>query len=179
MNIGVFAVDPGGSTGVAWGIFDPNPPIEEVLKERMLAGSATISGDVRQQIREIATLWQAFYRSCVRSALLPPDHVWFVCEDYIYTVGNTYGGEPAAISTSLIWGIEGYRMGRADEWREHKRGTLVMPTMVLQTAGQAKGFATNTRLKEWDVWVVGREHERSAWQHVAYFLAKYKEQYVR
>lgn len=77
-------------------------------------------------------------------------------------------------STAIIYGIEGYRMGRADEWREHRRGPLHVPPMIMQTASQAKGFATNKRLKEWDCWVVGREHERSAMQHLAYFVKHYQ-----
>lgn len=151
--------------------------MEHSLENRMLHGSATISGDERTQIREIASLWSAFYNACVRTALLPPDRIWLVVEDYIYTASNTYGGDSAAISTSLIWGLEGYRMGRADEWKKHKRGTAVMPSMILQSASEAKGYATNARIKEWGLWVVGREHERSAWQHIARFLKKYKEQH--
>ena len=154
-----------------------------MLRDRMNAGSNTVTGDERTQIRGIAECWQAFYRACVRSALLPPENVWFVCEDYIYTAQNTYAGDSAGISTALIWGVEGYRLGTADEWDRAHRGSQrkrqKMPAMVLQTASQAKGFATNARLKEWDVWVVGREHERSAWQHIAYFLKRYAIQHTK
>lgn len=140
-------------------------------------GSCTVEGTEREQIREISQVWQAFYRACVKSALLPPDNIWFVCEKFIYDGKNSYAGDSASISTALIWGVEGYRMGRADEWSEHKRGVVKMPGMILQSASEAKGFATSARLKEWGVWVVGRDHERSAWQHIAFFLKKYKSQF--
>lgn len=165
---------------MAWGIFNPHAEsVEEMLKTRMEAGSTTVTGDERTQIREVADLWQSFYRTCVRSALLPPDRVWFVMENFILKPGETAGGSDATISLALIWGIEGYRMGRADEWAEHKRGQVMMPSMILQMAGQAKSYATGDRLKEWTVWIKGREHERSAWSHIGFFLKKYKIQFPK
>ena len=172
-EVGVFGVDPGGATGLAWGVFDPGSgSIAEVLQHRSHTGSLTVEGDERTQIRLIAGAWQRFYKECI-DADLEHTQIWFVCEDYIYTAGNTYGGDSAGISTSLIWGVEGYRMGIADA----KRGSLPIPTMVLQTAGNAKGFVTSQRLKDWGIWVVGKDHERSAWQHVAYFLQRYLSQH--
>jgi hypothetical protein len=180
MNIGVFSCDPGGATGVAWGIFNPHAKggAGEALLTKQLSGSATVEGDLRNQIREIAELWQAFYRACVNSAQLPPENVWFVMEDFIYKPGTVYGGEDSMISTGLIWGIEGYRMGTRDEWKRHKRGQIKMPDMILQTASEAKGYMTNARLKEFGCWVVGRDHERSAWQHIGFFLKHYIQQYI-
>lgn len=179
MNIGIFSCDPGGATGLAWGIFDPfaQGGMAEVIATRMNDGSATVTGDERTQIREVSELWLAFYRQCVRSACLPPGQVRFVCENFIIKPGQTGGGKDMSISTSIIWGVEGYRMGRADEWKEHRRGKLVMPPMVLQLANQASTYATNQRLKDWNLWVKGREHERSAWRHVALYLARYKQQH--
>jgi hypothetical protein len=179
VNVGIFGCDPGGHTGLAWGIFDPDVEVGAALRGRMNAGSTTVEGSERQQIREIANWWQSFYRQCVTSALLPPDRIWFVCEDFVLKPGETAGGRDATSPLSLIWGVEGYRMGRSDEWFESKRGQKrdrVMPPMILQMAGQAKSYATKARLRDWDLWVVGREHERSAWAHVALFLSRLKQQ---
>lgn len=175
MNIGVFAVDPGGQTGLAWGIFDPKDKdgLEGALRNKMLSGSTTISGDERAQITEMASIWSDFYNACVRSACLPPQNVWLVVEDFVLKPGETAGGKDATSPVALIWGLEGYRMGRRDEWKQHKRGPAVMPPMILQMAGQAKSVATKQRMRDWGIWVVGREHERSAWAHVACFLKKY------
>lgn len=175
MKVGALACDPGGASGVAWGIFDPKASggIDEALLGKMNSGSATVTGTEREQIREISQLWQAFYRACVTDARLPPDRVFLVFEDFIYAGGVNYSGDSAKISTSIIWGVEGYRMGCADEFARHRRGQVAMPPLYLQTAGQAKGYAKNQRLKDWGLWVVGREHERSAWQHIAYWLAQY------
>lgn len=177
MNVGVFGVDPGGSSGLAWGIFNPDErDIGEQLRTRLSSGSATVKGDERTQIREITSIWQAFYRACVHSALLPPDRVWFVCEDFVLKPGETAGGKDSTSPVALIWGIEGYRMGQVDQARLQRRGHVAMPPMILQMAGQAKSYATGVRLKEWNCWVVGREHERSAFAHVALFLKRYQAQ---
>jgi hypothetical protein len=175
MNVGVFAVDPGGHTGLAWGIFDPGHKegFTGALRDRLLSGSTTIIGDERTQIAEMSSLWSDFYNACVRSACLPPQNVWLVVEDFILKPGETAGGKDATSPIALIWGLEGYRMGRLYEFQQHKRGPAHMPEMVLQLAGQAKTVATNARMKDWGIWVVGREHERSAWAHVACFLKKY------
>lgn len=179
MNIAVFAVDPGGHTGMGWGIFDPTlKDVGEQLRGRLSAGGATITGDQRTQIRGIVDLWQGFYHESV-AKFIPPDQVWYVCEDYILKPGETAGGGESTISAELIWGVEGYRMGQAAQARKYRRGLVVMPDMVLQMAGQAKSYATGRRLKEWDCWTVGKEHERSAWAHIAFFLKRYQIQFPR
>lgn len=180
MNIGIFGNDPGGATGLAWGVFDPGAAsLEDALAGRMLAGSTTVEGTAHEQIREITAIWQSFYRSCVKDACLPPERIYYVCEDFIYSGNVNYGGESAEISTALIWGVEGYRMGQADEFRRLRRGKPIhVPPVILQTAGQAKGAINSQRLKEYGCWVVGRDHERSAWQHVAYFLKRYMIQHT-
>jgi hypothetical protein len=179
VNVGIFGCDPGGHTGLAWGIFDPRAEIGDALRGRMNAGSATVTGSEREQIREITSWWAAFYRQCIRSALLPPDRVWIAMEDFVLKPGDTAGGRDATSPLALIWGFEGYRMGRADEWYENKRGQnrqVAMPPMITQMAGQAKSYATKTRIREWDLWVVGKEHERSAWAHVALLLKRIQQQ---
>src|SRR5215471_19868450 len=115
----------------------------------MEAGSATVTGEVRPQIESICTMWQSFFRDCVNKFLLPAENVWLVCEDFIYT-GANYGGDSAVVSTALIYGIEGYRMGQAAEWNSRRgRRKTVIPPMIMQQAGQAKGFAKGQRLKDW------------------------------
>ena len=178
LNVGIFACDPGGSTGLAWGIFDPTVEIGASLRGRTNFGSYTVTGDIRHQIRSISMQWRKFYNECVKHERLSPEQVWYVCEDFIYTGGN-YQGDSAKMSTALIWGIEGYRMGRADQWAAgHGRRQIIVPQVVLQTAGDANAFAKDVRLREWGLWIRGKEHERSAWRHAALFLAKYQRQHT-
>jgi len=170
MTVGIFGCDPGGSTGIAWGVFDEGAPIAQSLRDRAHAGSTTVTGDAPTQIREIADIWAAFYQACTQHAGLDHDEIWFVCEDFVYRSKQVYGGDDSSISISIIWGIEGYRMGK---WDSQKHDQLDRyPSMILQTAGEAKSFATKERLKDFGIWVVGRDHERSAWAHIALLLKK-------
>jgi hypothetical protein len=183
VNVGVFSCDPGGQTGLKWGIYNPQAgDIGVQLKTPLHPGSATVSGSTREQIREIAEIWFSFFRTCVGVGQLPPEKCWFVCEDFIYAPGVNYEGDSGKISTAIIWGVEGYRMGRADEWRKrHKGAKLYIPPMVLQSASEAKSYATAARIKEWGCWVRGYagklEHEFSATQHIAFFLARHRQQF--
>lgn len=168
-------MDPGGATGLAWAVLNPHASLPEALNNRLRAGSTTIEGDEREQIKKVVSLWSSFYRQSVERALLPPENVFFVCEDFIPKPGQTGGGKDMSISISVIWGVEGYRMGRADEWAGRRKGKPYCPPMILQLASQASTFATDKRLREWGLWVKGRDHERSAHRHMAMFLAKYKQ----
>jgi len=174
-NIGVFCCDPGGHSGVAWAILDPSAATEAALQNRQNAGSTTVSGDARTQVNELAQLWQSFFRACVRSCLEPKD-VYCVFEDFIYNPANTYGGDPAKISTQIIWAFEGFRLGCEYQWKVDNPGRkrVLRPALVLQPAGQASSYATNDRLRMWGLWVKGREHERSAYRHMALFLKSYQ-----
>lgn len=150
-----------------------------ILATRQQNGSQTVEGDARAQIREIAGVWQAFFQDCVHRDGIDHNKVYFVCEDFTYMSGVAYHDNDgsASISTSIIWGVQGYRMGRADEWHARKRGQrrkVVVPEMIMQQAGQASTFATGKRLREWGIWVPGKDHERSAWKHVALFLKQYQ-----
>src|SRR6059058_6000695 len=101
----------------------------------MEAGSTTITGSPGEQIKEVAALWQSFYSACVRSALLPPDRVWPVFENFIIRPGETGGGLEMSISTSIIWGFEGYRMGSANQFRKLRpKSPIYVPQLVLQMA---------------------------------------------
>jgi hypothetical protein len=171
----VFCCDPGGHSGVAWAILNPSVDTERALRERQNAGSTTVNGDARTQVNEIAQLWQSFFRACVRSCLDPGD-IYPVFEDFIYNPSTSYGGESAKISTQIIWAFEGFRLGTQYQWQvDHPgRKRIFRPSLVLQPAGQASTYATNDRLKMWDLWVKGREHERSAFRHMALFLKGYQ-----
>lgn len=98
-------------------------------------------------------------------------------ENFIYAPGVNYEGQAAKISTAIIWGVEGYRMGQADEWQLHNEGELHFPTMILQSAADASQACSNAQLHEYGLWVRGSDHERSAHKHMVRFLKKYRVQY--
>jgi hypothetical protein len=186
MNIAIFSCDPGGHTGLAWGLYPPykSRSFEDCLAAGIHTGSTTIGGSAREQIPAIVGQWQEFYHNAVEVALLPPTRVYLVMEDYVYRQDVRYSGEDSKISISVIWGVEGYRMGQRDEWLKSNRkpgprskanGVQVfMPPMILQTATEAKTYATNARMREWGVWIKGRDHEQSAMAHLVTFLSRFR-----
>lgn len=42
--------------------------------------------------------------------------------------------------------------------------------LVKQMAAQAKGFATDEKLREWNMWIKGQKHSRDSIRHGIYFL---------
>lgn len=47
---------------------------------------------------------------------------------------------------------------------------LAVPTVWKQTAGMAKGFATDTKLRRWGLYQVGQRHANDAIRHGVYYL---------
>lgn len=175
MNKGIFALDPGGHSGIAFGIFDiyPSTSLEDSLKGVLHRGSETITGSEYDQIKLIAKFWTKFYRDCVFKGRLDPESIEFVCEDFVQRPGGS-GGKEGQSPIRIMWGVEGYRMGRADEFKGRKvnsKAKIYAPRMILQMPSDAAALGTRERLKEWGCWVVGREHERAAWKHIALRIA--------
>lgn len=155
---------------MAWGIFDTSVSVADALKNGIAIGSDTITGDERSQIKAIAATWSDFYRDCVFGRCMEPEWVEFICEDFIPRLGGKTGKEITS-PERIAWGVEGYRMGRADQFRQLRPFAKVhQPPMILQPPSHVSTFATKVRLREWDLWVRGREHERSAFKHIAYRL---------
>lgn len=171
-NRALFVIDPGKHTGVAWGIFDINArSTGEALLNKTHAGSDTITGPELHQIKTLSRLWREFLFVCVNERCMPVDSVELVCEDFILAPGAHGGGKEGNISQRITWGLIGYREGQADEFERAMQEPARLNDVILQ-APRAMTYATNERLREWGLWVRGREHERSAWKHVAYRVHK-------
>jgi hypothetical protein len=179
--IAVFGQDPGGHTGVAWGVFKLDLlDLGEIMRTRSYSSQEEVTGDEYDQIKDITDLWQKFARTAVFQAGVPHSRVYYVCEDFVLRPGPNVGGKEGTSPERIMWGVEGYRLGQADQWNRMRRGRarkVVVPRMILQQPSQAKTFATGRRLREWDAWVVGKEHARSAWQHIGLFVAGYLNAY--
>lgn len=162
---GIFAIDPGISTGAAWAIFNNEAPLaKDAFKAMKNSGSTTIKGDELSQAIALFDLWQGFKQICVRQ-FMEPSWVDLVVEDFILLPGAHAGGKDGIAPARVAWAFEGYRQGRADRWRTQKHHT----TAIWQPPSAMKYEA---QLKEWGVWVRGRQHERSAWCHVGMRLMK-------
>lgn len=161
---GIFCVDPGESTGVAFGIVDTSSYTAlEAVANRLESGSETLTGSEAEQARALYHLWTKFKRKCVNVNLLDPDRVDLVIEDFVLFPGEK-PGKSTTVPERVAWCLEGYRMAMADSWRRS------LPKhyneIIWQKSGAAHRFKNQEILKKADAWVVGRDHERSAFSHM-------------
>lgn len=148
----VFAVDPGGTTGVAAAYIEPKVTIKETLLSLPVRKSVEVEGDWIEQADQIATMMNEFVYNAHVGAGIPHKRIHFVFEDFVLRM--------PARTTNLtsVWVIA-CAVGRY--------GPMNGVDVAWQSAGDAKSFASDSRLKLWDLWVRGSTHERDAWRHVA------------
>jgi hypothetical protein len=162
---GIFAVDPGESTGVAWGILNEKHrgTALEAVAQRMYSSSLTLTGTEPEQIRDLYAFWTGFKKSCVQAHQMLPETIDLVIEDFVLFPGEK-PGRSTTTPERIAWGFEGYRMAMFDHWRA--RWPKHYTPISWQKSGGAKRFSTQAILKAADAWVVGKEHERSAFAHM-------------
>jgi hypothetical protein len=172
MKIAIMAMDPGGTTGVAWGIFDTDHrSVASMLQLREAAGSESIQGISEQQIPKLADIWKDFSRESHSEHELSLQDIELVMEDWQVRPRIARTGKVPVIPVQIAWGVLGYRMGRSREYEEGGWGPTNEIQVIWQQPGQAMSFGTKQRLQKWNCWVVGRPHERTAWQHIAVRLS--------
>ena len=162
----IFAVDPGNHTGVAWSLVPDMGSIKGSLLARLGEGSATLTGDELCQAVELFGLWQRFRSDAFRSGI-PDSNVHLVIERFTLRGGQHAAGRDGTSPERMAWAFEGYRFGRYSTYRKKKS---YIPITWQNPADHA--FATRPRLESWGCWVVGREHERTAYGHLAFKLSK-------
>ena len=168
MTRAIFSVDPGESTGVAWAVLNDgrNTMALSSMASRSHSASKTLSGPVSAQIRELYWLWVMFKRRAVNDLRIKPEDVDLVFEEFVLRPGATPGRSTTA-PERVAWGFEGYRMSHADLYRERGRALPKHYTEInWQLASSAARFNNQQILKQLDAWVVGKEHERSAFAHM-------------
>jgi hypothetical protein len=167
----IMAIDPGGSTGVAWAVFhEEAKTVKEAIDGKWAAGQRTYTGAPRQQVVDIARLWRRTYHTWVNGLGIPPEKCYMVIEDFILGPNTPPGREPLLAAT-IGQGIYYYRLGSAHEHERWNCGLVPPVSVWWQTPAQASSFARKERLKDWGVWSRGHQHERSAWKHVALRVA--------
>lgn len=164
---GIFAVDPGGHTGIAQSVVDISASsLQEAMTKRLLPASFTVEGPPQVQIPLIYGHWMRFKRECVRRFIAPQD-IDLVMEDFILWAGQHAGGKDGTFPERVAWGFEGYRMGRAAAFRPARLRHYTPVTW--QQPADRRRLATRKQLTLMNAWVkgTGREHERAAYAHLA------------
>lgn len=179
-KLAVMAVDPGGTTGIAWGVFNlHHESIVDILDDREFDGDDEITGPEVWQAVQIVERWidfEMFARikfNCHESVL--------VFEDFVLRVGkgtsDRVGISPVRI-TSLVEGMltnkyVGTSHPMSEElWFLSQR--LKGVPLKLQQPGAAKGFATKERLQRWNLWTGTGRHARDAWRHICLAIVDYE-----
>jgi hypothetical protein len=163
---GIFAIDPGVHTGVAWAVVDEtSQTVVAAMCTRVDTGSATLEGSEMEQAILLFELWQKFKTQCVRVRKMLPSDVQLVIEDFSLIPGAHAGGKDGVAPCRYGWAFEGYRQGRAAKFSSPKHTTKV----VWQLPGAVQ---EKKHLRKCDAWIVGKDHERAAFCHIIRRLRK-------
>lgn len=152
----VFAVDPGGTTGVAAGHYELLGSMKKTMLEgRRMHKTAEVKGTWKQQGKAIAAMINKFLYTAQVEYAIPATAVHVVFENYLADPRRVGAG---ATNLDPVW-VAAAACAYLD------RDDL---DLTWQTASQAKSYATNDRLRLWDLWVQGSEHMRDANRHLAW-----------
>jgi hypothetical protein len=164
----VMAVDPGGVTGCARGVFNWQGSVKETIQAYAGGGRGDggqlgweaweVEGDPRIQAWEIASEFHDWATPLLGAGGW---HVTLVFEDFKLRTGlaDLSPVEVIAGTRTLLvprsMGLEG-RLGPAG-W-----------ALEFQSAADAKQYATSPRMREWGVWSLtrGSNHKRDAIRHL-------------
>lgn len=160
-RIGVFAIDPGGTTGVAWGVFSWKGTVGKTVAEGQLMGSDQVGIDHEvEHAHEVLAHYERFCALCHRAGV---KRIVLIIEDFVLRPQVATKGREMLSPVRITAILEGIAWGRYGAKLDY----------VLQGPSEAKGFATNDRLKRWGVQTHGGgRHAKDAWRHIAVYLAK-------
>lgn len=176
--VGLYAVDPGGTSGVSWGVFPVKGSTKGQVSRACHRGCTEVamaeakglvpnamSGE-QAAAALIVDSFLAFREEC-DSAGVPAR---LIIEDF-FLYPKVLKGEGGS---SQREGIAPARIASAMEahlWNKLE-GMAWTVGVRYQMASEAKGYCTNDRLKRWGLWEVGKPHARDAARHLALGLAK-------
>jgi hypothetical protein len=152
-DIAIFTVDPGGSTGVTWGVYSLRCSlVKNAMASRTEAGSITIEGSEAVQVNKLWDLWHTF-----EADNLGARKIELVIEDFILLPKIHTPGKEGISPVRIAWGLVGYIWGQND--------LVGDPDPIWQSASIGMRFNTRQMLEQWGCWIKGREHERAAYAH--------------
>jgi hypothetical protein len=165
----LFVIDPGESTGLAWGRFRESGSVSDRIESRREFGTTTVTGHDLRQARLIFRLWTDFQSAAYHDGL-PYE---LVIEDFILT--RLRSSDRAGLSPVRITSIlDGYRHGMADAYEAAGFGPSRVADPIFQQPSDAFSYATDARLRRWGIWLPGasKEHEREALAHLCLRLSR-------
>lgn len=152
-RIAVMAFDPGGTTGVAWGVMKVEDTLAATLGGAELA-SADITGEYQQQATKLYDLWTGFKFHWIVELQVPSDCVHLVSEGF----SLSKFGSREKVGLYPVW-ISAMLEGLV--WEDGDRVHYQEPS--------TKSRSTSARMKRWGCWERGvSDHRKDAMRHLAY-----------
>jgi hypothetical protein len=155
----VFAVDPGGTTGCATGLFRTDrgddmlySVIDRAVKKKSI-DTWEEEGGPHEQAWSIVRKWVDFRFRCNTELNIPIPHIHLVCESFHLRTQNA-DLSPVLVIGGMLVLLYG---------REEEHFALGQPDW--QMPSEAKRV-TNSRLRSLGLWVRGSEHRRDALRHI-------------
>jgi hypothetical protein len=166
----IMALDPGGTSGLAAGVFAPRPSDQPTVKQTLrravrkrMIQALVIDGPPERQGHRVARGWRDFTYRCNVELGLPLTDIWFVVEDFNL--------RQMAVDLAPVEVTAAVRTAQTAPTTSGWHDDVPEGRYVKVSASEAKTFATNDRLKLWTVYDVGRgrgfgDHARDALKHV-------------
>lgn len=163
-DIAIMAIDPGGTTGVAMGIFPVRSGgagrTERLITDRLELDTCEVGGDYLEQAVALIDGWREF--KAILKGVGVKRRPIIVMESFILRPGKASADPAQLMPVRVAAAFEALML------RRRRAGAAGL--VEYQTPSQAKGYATDERLREWGLWKVGSAHERDALRHMAYRL---------
>lgn len=165
-RVGIFAVDPGSTTGIAYGIVTMKGDTKEILADKLTVAHVDchdqrVPPQLAEQtgihgLEEFFVKWNKF---CMGKHI-PVNRRYLIIEDFVLRetgIGSTNreGLSPVRVTSGLLALITGWG-----------------GNIVFQSASDAKGSMPNDRLRSAGLWVRGLEHGRDAVRHAATWVRR-------
>lgn len=158
--LGIFTIDPGGHTGMSWGIYDMKAGlVKDCMRKRKFSGSVTITGDEQVQLAQMLTYYDDFAELCNEEEI----RYELVIEDFSLLPGSHTPGKEGISPVRYAWVLVGYLWCREQP---------VIPDVIWQLPGVGMRYNNRQMLTNWGAWIVGKEHERAAFAHAGARLQK-------
>jgi hypothetical protein len=150
----IFALDPGGTTGVAYGIVELKKTVRSTLAGIDYRHAVEVNGNYRQQAAKLDVLHGVWITDCLRHGI-PEERRHVTAEDFVLRMPAT------TTNLTSIWVVAAFH------------GVIGLDVEIAYyKADKTKAFGSDDRLRLWGLWERGSAHKRDAWRVFATHLDK-------
>lgn len=155
-RLAVFAIDPGGTTGCARGLFDLGfRSVEEIVLNAVELESWELTGDWRRQSEALAREVYGWPAELVMTVGAVSDYD-VVVESFEHRPGRALSGDPY-VPVKIAARLEGLMVNFFNKPGQRP---------LVYQAPSERAVVSDSMLRDLGLWTVGSDHERDAWRHV-------------